>query len=289
MIDNFGYITGGVIGAGSSLAGGIFGSKKAKKQANEMWQKNYEAQKEFAQNSIQWRKQDAIKAGINPYAVIGGQTQGFTPQDASYQNSYGEAIAQAGNRIGDMMGQLQMASAKEDLQGKKLDNTAKAIDVANKVLESKQMGQVSATIPTANPSLMAKVPKLEDFQKFKMALNSDGSARPYVDNASIDDFSALSAWFDNAHSPAAVEAFRDAFGGQIGYSPLGYKWYPEGYKFTDSDRAGLEAYANSNRYGRLSALNTRIVDGLGLGSILKLLDGPFFKTMRRKSNQKYGR
>lgn len=262
---------GDIIGAGASLIGGNISDKRNAAMAREQWNANYNAQKEFAQNSIQWRKQDAIKAGINPYAVVGGQTQGFTPQDMSYNSSYGEAVSRAGNRLGDMMGQLQMASAKEDLQGKKLDNEVKALDVANKQLQLKQMGQVSASIPSANPALMDSVPKLGDFQKFKMALNSDGSARPFVDNASFDDFSAASAWMDNVHSPSAVEAFQRAFGGNIGYDMGGYIWYPENYKYTDSTRNSLERYALTNRYGRAYAINRQILDAVGLGGFLKAI------------------
>ncbi len=47
----------------------------AQEQAQSQDSLNYERQKEFAQNAIQWRGADARKAGLHPlYALQGGST-----------------------------------------------------------------------------------------------------------------------------------------------------------------------------------------------------------------------
>lgn len=128
----WGAIIGAGLGAGSSLLGGSLSDRRSAKAANESWKRNYEAQKEFAQNSIQWRVQDAKKAGINPNAVIGGQTVGYTPQDVGQTQDFASSIARAGNHIANSLGQLQLANAKEDLKGKQLENESKQLEVDDK-------------------------------------------------------------------------------------------------------------------------------------------------------------
>ena len=139
-----GKIVGSAIGAGGSLLGGSLSDSRNQAYANQMWQKNYEAQKEFAQNSIQWRVQDAKKAGIHPLYAM-GQTPGYTPSDSSYSSAYGEGVSRAMNSIGQAMGQLDLSLKKEQVKGEKLNNVNKAVETANKIAIS-SMGQTSKTI-----------------------------------------------------------------------------------------------------------------------------------------------
>lgn len=140
-----GKVAGGVVSGAMNLLGGAISDSRSAKASQASWKANYNAQKEFAQNSIQWRVQDAKKAGINPYAVVGGQSVGYTPQDISQTQDFATGISRAGNMLGDMLGQLQLATAKEDLKSKKIDNDIKSVDLLNKQIES-QMGQVPKTI-----------------------------------------------------------------------------------------------------------------------------------------------
>lgn len=57
---------------------------KAIEKANRL---NYEAQKEFYQNTIQWRKQDALNAGINPIYALGAQGAQFSPSFSAAQQT----------------------------------------------------------------------------------------------------------------------------------------------------------------------------------------------------------
>ena len=62
----WGSALGSAIGAVGSLIGGNIASNNANKQ--------YEMQKEFAQNGIRWKVADAKAAGIHPLAALGAQT-----------------------------------------------------------------------------------------------------------------------------------------------------------------------------------------------------------------------
>ena len=87
------------LGVGTLLAGMYSANKTASNNTNTNntnWYKqqlvnkqNYEAQKEFYQNSIQWRKQDALNAGINPIYALGASSANFSP---SFQASFDNAL-----------------------------------------------------------------------------------------------------------------------------------------------------------------------------------------------------
>lgn len=57
----------------------------AQERAND---RNYEAQKEFAQNSIQWKVNDAKNSGLHPLYALGNNATSFTP---SFQASQSDA------------------------------------------------------------------------------------------------------------------------------------------------------------------------------------------------------
>lgn len=86
---------GALIGAGASLLGGLMGKNSAEDAAA----KNAALQREFAQNSIQWKTADAKKAGIHPLYAMGAPTYSATPSYVG-DNSFGAGIANAGQDIG---------------------------------------------------------------------------------------------------------------------------------------------------------------------------------------------
>lgn len=95
---------GSLISAGTSLLGGLFGRSEA--------QANRAAQEKYAKNSIQWRVEDAKKAGIHPLAALGAAGASYTP----VSSGFGDAVAQAGQSIG--AGVAEQHRAK---RGNKLD------------------------------------------------------------------------------------------------------------------------------------------------------------------------
>lgn len=87
---------GGAIGAVGSLIGGGISASQSGANAK----RNYEAQKEFAQNGIRWRVEDAKRAGIHPLYALGASTASFSPVQG-YGGDYGvsDALANFGQGI----------------------------------------------------------------------------------------------------------------------------------------------------------------------------------------------
>lgn len=87
-------IASAVIGAGSNFLGGLL-NRKSTQEANA---NNAALQREFAQNGIQWKVQDAVKAGVHPIYALGAQTMSAAPSYVG-DTSMGSAIAEAGQNI----------------------------------------------------------------------------------------------------------------------------------------------------------------------------------------------
>lgn len=85
-----GSVIGSAIGAVGSIAGGLIGANNAQSVAG----MNYEAQKEFAQNGIRWKVEDAKRAGIHPLYALGASTQGYSPT-SGYTGDFGISDAAA--------------------------------------------------------------------------------------------------------------------------------------------------------------------------------------------------
>lgn len=84
---------GALIGAGASLLGGVLGQNSQEKTAA----RNIALQKEFAQSGIQWKVEDAKKAGVHPLAALGAQTTSFSP--VSVGSPLGLGVHNAGQNI----------------------------------------------------------------------------------------------------------------------------------------------------------------------------------------------
>lgn len=223
-----GKVLGSAVGVAGNLLGGALSDSRSAKASRASWQQNYNAQKEFAQNSIQWRVQDAKKAGINPYAVVGGQSVGYTPQDISQTQDFATGIARAGNHIASAMGQLQLANAKEDLKGKQLDNLSKKLEVDDKKavksanalalsgIKEKFGGQIPSTI--TNPVVGNTGGKL-----FTNALG-DQQLVPDVD-MEIDSPDSWNQWLQTAHNKEFhSDLVKDSKGKRfLTWTPLSYQ------------------------------------------------------------------
>lgn len=97
-----------LISAGASLLGGILGQKSQEKNA----QKQYEQQKEFAQSGIQWKVEDAKKAGIHPALALGAQPASYSPVQVGSDLSTG--IMAAGQDISRAIDTTRTSSSRQD-------------------------------------------------------------------------------------------------------------------------------------------------------------------------------
>lgn len=115
-----GSLLGGVMGLGAQSM-----ANKAQAQENE---KNYERQKEFAQNSIQWKVQDAEAAGLHRLAGIGTTSTQYIPTGGGTDSSP-QIAADMGQGIGDAIAnsRVQRQSMQLDLESKKLENENKRL------------------------------------------------------------------------------------------------------------------------------------------------------------------
>lgn len=87
-------------GAGGGLISGAFdlvGSGISAITGNKAQQREYERQKEFAQNGLRWRVEDAKAAGIHPIFAVGANTPSYSPQ-AAVGTDFG--LSQVGQDIG---------------------------------------------------------------------------------------------------------------------------------------------------------------------------------------------
>lgn len=196
-----------LISAGSSLIGGIMNqnAKEKELEANQRqldiqnaarlrdeafrqeqfdYQKaqnthSEEVQREFAQSGIQWRVQDAIKAGLHPLAALGGGGASFSSPTASVGSiggapsrtpSSGSApIGSSISAMGQDISRAMQASASQDtrlaamnesaqmlqLEGLKLRNDLTKAQLAS-VITRQMSGQVGPSMPT--PTVPAEGP-----------------------------------------------------------------------------------------------------------------------------------
>lgn len=145
-----GILEGIASGAGGflgSIAGGIFGSeaqRDAMKSNEAIAGANAALQREFAQNGIRWKVEDAKQAGVHPVYALGAQTHSFNPvaiqnePDMSWSNAFrdmGQSVDRAihATRTADerLMTTLQIQSLQADVEGKALDNQIRASTLNN--------------------------------------------------------------------------------------------------------------------------------------------------------------
>lgn len=137
--------------AGSAFSAGLgfLGSRKSEKFARQTNERNIQLQKEFAQNGIQWRVQDARHAGIHPLAALGASTHNFAPVSMGADFS---GISQAGQDISRAMQTAANTPSKQMrlYQSRVRELNLKNMELRNGLLASQiarntQAGQVPRT------------------------------------------------------------------------------------------------------------------------------------------------
>lgn len=142
-----------LIGAAASLAGGFLSNKaneKANKQAEANALRQEALQKEFAQSGIQWKVQDAEKAGIHPLYALGANTVSYspstigpTPNNFDFLGSAGQNIGraiQAGQSNPARIQALQLTAAQLQNEGLQLDNDLKRTQLVSAANLASQPG-----------------------------------------------------------------------------------------------------------------------------------------------------
>lgn len=86
---------GNLISAGANLLGGILGNNAEEENAK----RNIRMQKEFAQQGIRWKVEDAKAAGVHPLYALGANTHSFAPVSVG-GSSLAQGLSAAGQDIG---------------------------------------------------------------------------------------------------------------------------------------------------------------------------------------------
>lgn len=142
-----------LIGAAASLAGGFL-SNKANEKANKQTQENalrQEAlQKEFAQSGIQWKVDDAKKAGIHPLYALGANTVSYSPSTVGATPNNFDFLGSAGQNVGRAVQAaqsnpariqaLQLTAAQLQNEGLQLDNDLKRTQLVSAANLANQPG-----------------------------------------------------------------------------------------------------------------------------------------------------
>lgn len=229
-------ILSGAISAGSSLVGGFLNNKSGADAA----QRNYDAQKEFAQHGIRWKVADAKAAGIHPLAALGVNNASFSPSFTAGDNG----IAQAGQEIGraieakstraerELEKAMQSETHAEQVRGLRLENDIRA----EQLLQMKEQSLAAvrnASLPPAMPGLDNGIIKGQgdskfmdkDIPKYGFARTPEGKREivPGQDYAQLHEDKLGIEWL-----PFVESFFKDWAHGRALRRPIaGYRWSPE--------------------------------------------------------------
>lgn len=159
---------GTLISAGSTLLGGLLGKSSAddaRAATQRMADQNIALQREFAQNGIQWRVEDAKKAGIHPIYALGGGGASFSPVSAAFSadTSLPNALASAGQDVGRAIHATRSASGRVDAMGKAaaalqleglhLANENARVELASKTARLRA-GQIGPPLPSSGDAYL---------------------------------------------------------------------------------------------------------------------------------------
>lgn len=161
-------------------AGSIFNTSKPGKQRR----REYERQKEFAQNSISWRVQDAIRAGLHPLAALGAQVSSYAPQSVG-----GGGSGSFGDMGADLSSAMNMATAPDDkvlsgliLEKAGLENELLRTQIDSLRAKNAQAGIALVTSPftRGEPPLKVAQPNLNDLLQPHYGEGADVVTAPWL-------------------------------------------------------------------------------------------------------------
>lgn len=98
------------IAAGGKILGGVMSDRATSRQNAA----NIAHQKEFAQNAVQWKVEDAKKAGLHPLYALGANTTSFSPIPVT-GSATGDAIARGAANVAESMSKSKMNKLQTDL------------------------------------------------------------------------------------------------------------------------------------------------------------------------------
>lgn len=182
------------ISAAGSLLGGFLNSNSAADAAEKAGERNAALQREFAQNSLQWKAEDARKAGIHPIYAMGAPTYQATPSYiAADTSAFGAGIANAGQDIGRAIDTTRTATQKIsaytataqklELERAQLMNDNLRADLAAKV----SRGIQQPAFPTPDDPYRMPGQAQSGVTTQALVRNASADGRPNMEAGSIND------------------------------------------------------------------------------------------------------
>lgn len=184
------------IAAGANLLGGLIGSNNA--AANNRTQialanQNAILQRQFAEHSIQWRTEDALRSGIHPLYALGAQTHSFSPVSVGLQSDpLPQHLAAAGQDISRAVHSTRNQPARDAAYTQTVqDLTLQRMGLENQLLSS-QIAKINQ--PATGPALPTAGRYLIDGQGNSPLVKDDPLSRtvsapgaPHQEPAAIPD------------------------------------------------------------------------------------------------------
>lgn len=168
--------------AGAAVAGisNLIGAKMQSDSTRQANERNEAMQREFAQQGLRWRVEDAKAAGLHPLAALGTSVSLPAPVHVGDMAS-GDAIARTGSDISRAITSASTRSermmdlaAAESLTGAKLANEGQALE--NEILRSRLRLMSQPGTPPPRPSLDApNAAQPGSISSVQWSRNMDGS------------------------------------------------------------------------------------------------------------------
>lgn len=207
--------------------------------AGKLAAQNMIMQKEFAQNGIQWRVQDAEKAGIAPLAALGASTAGYSPVTAAFNApQYSSPLSGLSHGL-NMMGQnisraIAAVQSPEDRIMTNL-NLRKAKAETNMIEDQAKLARFEVQSKIGPPNPATPPSTVQYFKK------PDGSiivepSKEYKESvgSSMFDPGAAAWWIENKALPfIGVKSLPDRLDNAIDARGDSYHFVPVANIYTD--------------------------------------------------------
>lgn len=236
-----------LIAAAIGAAGGIYAANKSAQSSKENnatvlanAQRQEELQREFAQSGVQWKVEDARKAGIHPLYALGAQTTAYAPQSVGLSTPDTSGYQNAGQNLARGIAATQTPSTnqtaiteafnQQQLEGLKLDNDIKRTKLASDLTI---MGGSAG--PGGGPGFPSPAPSPFDYfggvsgdaiklkgPEFKIETRrdiADINSPAYIPGAgpSVGLMRNNTGGFDPVMPPELAESLESDYGGQLAW------------------------------------------------------------------------
>lgn len=157
-----GDIAGSVLSAGLDFIGANQQRQFQKGENNRQWdlaQQQMQMQKEFAQNGIRWRVQDAEAAGLHPLAALGTMPSSYSPVQAMFTDA-GPTYSEPWSRMGQNLYrayQAQMSPTEKKMEALKVQNAEKQNDLLDRQIKAADQALLRNQVPPGIPSMTQEV------------------------------------------------------------------------------------------------------------------------------------